>query len=440
MAREDGVVTINLSDYLDKLQAEQRTHRDKADEITARVVTEDRDFSDDENKALAEHQGKMIAIGKRMETIRKQLDVRGGLDGSGAPKTQSDRKPGERAGGDGDGEQREKAYKSAYTRWLRFGMGGLNDEQRTLMQTGYSELDAKDPEVRAMSTLVGATGGFTVPQGFITDVEKAMVDFSGVRQSRAQVLPTESGNDLPWPTANDTSNEGEMVGENTATSTDAGPSPFGQIMLKGFLFSSKLVLVPIQLLQDSAINIEQFLSGILGERLGRAQNRKFTTGTGVSEPQGIVNGASLGKTAAGAAAITYGELVDLQHSVDQAYRANAEWMFHDSTFALLRKLLDSDGRPIWQPAAVSSMAGGPPSTLLGAPYRINQHMATPATTAKTVLWGDMSKYKIRQIRNMVLVRLTERYAEQFQVGFFAFLRADGRHVNPGNAIKYLQQA
>lgn len=430
-----GTLTIDLNKVVDGYQAEARKLRDQSDEVVAKVTAEDRDFTPDEQKAIDEAQAKIANLQKRCETIRKQAELSRSMNEPGKPRTQ----PPERKPGDDTDEQRElKArYGRAYNRWLRSGMNDLTGEDRETLQRGYSALPQDDPEVRAMSAITGASGGFTVPQDFMASVEKGMKDYSGVLQSGPQIITTDRGNDLPWPTVNDTTNEGEQVEESIAQSA-GDPTGFGQTTMKAYLFSSKLITVPIQLMQDSAVDIEGLIGDMMAERLGRITNKRWTTGTGANQPQGIVTGSVAGKTAASATAVTYDELVDLQTSLDPAYGAKASWEFNNTTFGALRKLKDSDGRPIWQPAALSGMAGGAPGTLLDKPYAINQHMANMASGAKSILYGDHSKYKIRRVRNMVIVRLTERYAEKLQVGFFGFLRCDGRLIDPGtNPIKHL---
>lgn len=433
-------ITYDLNELVEKNSAERRKLRDLADQLVAKATAEDRAFTKEEEAGLTELQDKIVALGKRSDLIQKQAEIRAGLEAPGVPKTRQNFRPGDRpAEGDDEGKEREKRYAGAFVTYIRSGMAGMSDEDRGLLQQRFSQLPSDHPEVRALSAITGVAGGFAVPQGFIATVETAMKDYSGVLKSKATILPTDTGADLPYPTVNDTNNEGEQVEENQATGE--GDVVFGQIMLKAYLFSSKLVLLPIQLIQDTGVNVEALISRILGERLGRICNRRFTTGNGANQPQGIVTGATVGKTAAAVAAITYDEMIDLQHSVDPAYRQGAEWMFHDLTFAALRKLKDSDGRPIWMPALSSGMAGGAPGLLLDAPYIINNNMAQMAASARTVLWGQTSKYHIRHVRNLVLVRLTERYAEKMQVGFFAFMRCDGRIVDAGtNPIKVLVQA
>lgn len=291
-------------------------------------------------------------------------------------------------------------------------------------------------EGRDLSSVVGATGGVTVPESFVNQLEINMLAFGGLLQV-ADVIRTDRGDDMPWPTADDTGNTGVQLGESNPIGDSVDPS-FGAIVWKAYKFSSKLVKIPVELLEDSAFDLPSVLGEMLGERLGRIQNSKFTTGSGAGTPRGVVTGATLGVTAAGAAAITADELIDLQYALDPARRMNARYMFHDNVLLAVRKLKDGQGQYLFQ----SNAQQGAPDTLVGRPYTINLDMASAiASGNKTVLFGDFRKYKVRQVRGVRLRRLTERYADTDQEGFVAFVRSDGNLLDAGTApIVYLQQA
>lgn len=304
------------------------------------------------------------------------------------------------------------------------------------MQEAFRRAHPNLAEERALSAVTGSGGAFTIPEGFVNAFEVNMLAFGPMLQV-SEILRTESGNELPWPTADDTSNEGEIVGENQGQN-DADPN-FGAVILRAYKFSSKFIKVPVELLEDSAFDLAVELGRMLGERIGRRQNRAFTTGTGANQPRGIVEAASLGVTAASATAIADTEVVRLVHSVDPAYRtADAAFMAHDNTFLAIRLLKDSQGRFIWR----AGLELGQPDRLLGYVTYVNQHMAsTIATTNKTLLFGQLRKYKVRQVRSLRMRRLVERFAELDQEGFLALQRADGNLLDAGTApVKYLQQA
>lgn len=290
-------------------------------------------------------------------------------------------------------------------------------------------------EIRAAQTSVtGSTGAFTIPEGFVNSLEAALLQFGGMREG-ANVIRTETGNDLPWPTSDDTSNKGEIIGENTAQNEQH--VTFGSVTFKAYKYSSKMILVPYELLNDSAINLAVFLGDKSGERIGRIQNDHFTTGTGAGQPKGLVTASTLGVTAASATAIKFDEVKDLYHSVDPAYRIGARFMFHDGILQHLAKLKDGQGQYL-----LGGVTTGNPVTLYGVPYIINQSMqATVATGTKTMLYGQLSKYQIRDAGSIRFIRLNERYAEKDQVAFFALMRSDGNLLDAGVApVKHLIQA
>lgn len=291
-------------------------------------------------------------------------------------------------------------------------------------------------EERALSAHTGTKAGFTIGSTLVGALELNMLAYGSVEQV-AQVMVTDTGEDLHWPTADDTNNEGRMIGENPSSPTETEPT-FARVTFGAHEFSSDLVKVPVRLIEDSPVDFAGELGRMLGERIGRAKNRKFTSGTGASQPKGIVTAASLGVTAASATAIASEELIKLFHSVDPAYRSGASFMCHDIVVQAMRLLKDGENRFLWQ----SGLQDGVPDRLLGLPISINQHMdSAVATTNKTLLFGQLSKYKVRRVRQVVILRLDERHAEERQVSFIAFERADGNLLDAGTApVKYLQQA
>jgi HK97 family phage major capsid protein len=310
----------------------------------------------------------------------------------------------------------------------------LNLANRSLRSVRYEAI--REWQERAQ-TITTSGGGYTIPDEMMQAIEKALLWYGPMRQA-ARVLRTESGADLPFPTVNDTNQVGEILNINTQVNPQ--DVVFGQMVLKAFKYSSKLVLVPIELMQDNGVNLPELLGDLLGERIARIQNTHFTTGAGTTVPWGIVTRATAGPTGLAGGGITYGNLVDLEHSVDPAYRSQgAAFMMHDTKIASLKKLLDTAGRPIWQPNDSASMSQGAPSTLLGYPVWPNNDMATALTTGtRAVIFGALQKYIIREAMGIELIRLNERYADFHQVGFLAVARADGDLLNAGtNPVKYL---
>lgn len=313
-----------------------------------------------------------------------------------------------------------------------------DDAFRQFVRYGEKALSAdQSAELRALSVGVAGSGGYSVPTSFADNVLKMLRDYSGVRRAPVTVLKTDSGNDLVVPALDDTSTVGEIVAEGSCT-TQADPA-FSNVALKSYNFSSKMVLVSIQLLQDSAIDIDTMLPALLAERISKAQNQFYTSGSGTAQPQGIVTAAAIGVTGAGGqlTAVKFSDLVALEASVPSVYRKQGTtgYMMSDKVLGSLKLTVDTTGRPIWQ----AGVAVGEPDKINGYPYWINPDMADPAANAKSVLFGDFSAYYIRDVRQIQLVRLVERFADCFQIGFLAFQRSDGRLLN-ANAVKAFRHA
>lgn len=325
----------------------------------------------------------------------------------------------------------EQEVRAACNMYIRAGMNALSPEQREIMN-GRHQIMIQN----AQGTVPDTAGGYTVASTMysrIIDAEKA---FGGMLDDGVTtVLDTDTGGPIPIPTDDDTSNEGAIIGENQVPGDQ--DVKFGSVTLNAHTFSSRFIKVPFALLQDSAIDIEAFIGNKAGLRIARAANRNFTVGNGASAPYGVVNMATLGKTGAAGqvASIISDDLIDLEHSVDAAYRKGARYMMGDTTVRALKKLKDGQGRPLW----LSGLAVKEPDTINGYAYTINQHMADMAANAKSMLFGNFQNYFVRRVKGVTMLRLTERFADAGQVGFLLFQRMDGKLVDAGtHPIKYYQ--
>jgi HK97 family phage major capsid protein len=297
----------------------------------------------------------------------------------------------------------------------------------------------------ALTTATQTTGtSVLVSQDFSKQIEQALL-FSGSMLKLSKVFPTATGAPLPWPTTNDTAVVAEIVGEGTQVAS-ADPT-LSSVVLGAFKYSTKLVKVSLELLQDSNFPLEQFLAGEFGRRLGRKLNTDFTVGAGTTEPFGLVTQSTLGRTAVGSATNTGGsengtntigsdDLLGLIHSVDPLYRPGGVFQAHDSTIQAIMSVKDKYGRPLFQPPNV-----GQPASIFGFPIYPNNDLDQLATGKKTVLFGDHSKYVIRQVKDLSILRLVERFADYGQVGFLGFARFDGNLLDAGtHPVKFLQMA
>lgn len=327
----------------------------------------------------------------------------------------------------GDGE----AYNRVFTNFLRRGMADLSPEDKAVMSGKASQI------LNAAGIGTGAAGGFTVSPEFRDKLIETQKWYGPMLQE-AEVIHTETGAQLPWPTSDDTANVGAILAENTQVTEQDGT--FGTANIDAYMYTSKMVRVSYQLMQDSAFDLGAWLPRKLGTRLGRILNQHFTTGTGTNQPDGIVTSATVGATSTGSFAATGGvsfdNLIDLIEALDPAYGGGEglKFMGHQSVRKAIRKLKDGQGRYLWEP----SVKEGVPNQVQGYPFILNNDMPTLAASSKSLLFGNIrDAYLIRIVRDMQTMRLQERYADFLQVGFLAFERADGT-LQDANAVRVLQ--
>jgi len=413
-----AVAPIGGTDYNQVIKGLREQLAGKQTEMRALIDAaegEKRDFTEDEDKTYKGLETEVRTLQGRI----KRLEEAEKLNANGAEGKRKQQEEKTK-------EQRTEQLNAAFRSWLRYGNAGLSEEERGMMREWAEE--------RALSTTGATAGATTVPEGFSGYVEQAMATFGGILEV-ANVLETETGNEIPFPTVNDTSNKGAILGEGTTMGESVDPT-FGAVNVKAFTYSSKPVLISNQLLEDNAVNLEQVIAEMLVVRVLKAFSEHSIVGAGSSTPEGITVGGTKGADAA-AAAVTYDNLVDLLHSVDPVYRKNGTWMFHDNTLKALKKLKDENGQYIFQP----SLRDDEPSTVLGKPFIVNNDMPEIGASAKSIAFGDFKKYLVRRVKNYAVKRLDERYADLNSTAFILFVRMDGRVLDAGtHPIKYLQHA
>ena len=342
-------------------------------------------------------------------------------------------------GKEANGQDKAEApsYRDAFVALARagFDIQEVSAEQRAVLKAGLVKIDE---EQRAQTAGTTTAGGYTVPTDLAREIDKTLKMWGPMYdEAICTVLNTTSGNPIDFPTVDDTAVAVAKHTEAAAMTDDGGvDATFGKMTLNAYAYDTEWVQISMELLQDSAVDIETFIGGLLGERLARRVNTELTTGDGTGDPNGIVTASALGKTSASATAITSDELIDLLHSVDPAYRMSpkARFMFNDSTLAAIRKLKDGQNNYLWQMGDVRT---GAPGTLLGQPYSINQAMGSipgSASATKVVIFGDFGKYYVRKVGSPVVGVRREYYWPN--IGLAGIVRLDGDLIQTG-AVKHL---
>jgi HK97 family phage major capsid protein len=289
----------------------------------------------------------------------------------------------------------------------------------------------------AMSTTTAAEGGFTVPAEIASMVIDRLKAYGGMREA-ATVLPTGTGVAMNWPTSDGTNDVGAIVGQNATA--NVGEITFGTVGLNPFYYTSNQIALPLELIQDSAIDVVAYVVDRLATRIARIQNTHFTVGAGTTLPDGVMVRAAIGKTGTTGQTLNviYDDLVDLKHSVNRAYRSNAKYMMNDMSVATVSKLKDTTGRPVWVPTVIA----GAPDTLCGHAVVINDDVAVMAANALSIGFGDFSKYTIRDVAGTTALRRFDdsAFALKNQVGFCAWTRSGGNLLDTAAVRTYRNSA
>ena len=266
-----------------------------------------------------------------------------------------------------------------------------------------------------------ADGGYLVPEEFERDIVTALEEENVVR-SLAKVITTQHERKIPVATGHSTA---QWTAENAAY-TESNPT-FGQKQIDAFKLTD-LCRVSVELLQDSAFDIEDYLMKEFARAFGIAEEQAFCVGTGTNQPTGIftANGGTVGVTAAANNAVTADELISLVYALKSPYRRNAKFLMNDATISAIRKLKDQNGAYLWQP----SVQAGQPDRLLGYEIFTSPYVPTMATGALTVAFGDFKNYWIGDRAGRTVQRLNELYATNGQIGYVATERVDGKVILP----------
>lgn len=300
----------------------------------------------------------------------------------------------------------------------------MTEEKKGRASNAYKEdfgrhLRGKTLLHNVLSESTDVDGGYLVPEEFERDII-AGLDESNVIRSLAKVITTQNDRKIPLAVGHSVAT---WTAENAAF-TESNPT-FGQTEIDAYKLTD-LIRISVELLQDAAFPLEQYIANEFARAFGIAEEQAFCVGTGNGQPTGIftANGGDVGVTAAANNAITADELLNLVYSLKAPYRRNAKFLINDATIAYIRKLKDGNGVYLWQP----SLQAGEPDKLLGYDLYTSPYVPVMAAGAYTVAFGDFKNYWIADRAGRTVQRLNELYATNGQIGYVSTERVDGKVI------------
>lgn len=393
-------MTIALATRL----AEQRQNIWKqAQGILDSAEAESRDLS-------AEDQASLAKIDSDLDSLRAQIDQIASV------------------------EARNRSVDEAFG---RIGVDARTSEQddagsqfRALARGEIRSFEVSPIQMRDLTKGTDASGGAAVPKTFYAQLWENLIDTAALMQY-ATVLTTSGGGPIEMPVVTSKSSAA-LIAENS-TITESDPA-FVRRSLSSYKYAVAFQ-VPSELLQDEAVDLEGFLAAQAGEAVGNALGSDLMVGNGSSKPSGLFQTTTLGVTGGTGVtgAFTADNLIDLYYSVGAKYRnsRSAAWVMKDATIATARKFKDTTNQYIWVPGL-----GAAPDTIMGKPVLTDPYVAAVALNAKSVAFGDLSRYWVRIAGAMRFERSDDFAFSTDQVTYRCVLRGDGILADQAGAVKH----
>lgn len=322
-------------------------------------------------------------------------------------------------------EEERGEYRDAFFDYLRHGKREMSQASYERFQRGRPQ-----PETRESNVVVGTsnTGGVLAPVEFEEELFEEMKQFGGLRgQTNADIFQTDHGRDIEFPTMTDTANTASRVSEGS-TIGSVSDLDLDLVTLQAHKYQSGPFALSREFLQDSRLEPEGMIRGIIGTRIGRKTAEDYISSTGGNDrPEGLITHSTGAVSIAnGSSNLGFTDLKDLKYNVDRAHRTrDPEWLMTDQTFKEVSKITDSNGQFLLDPRVTEDDT----LRLLGDPVRIDNsstaiEFGAGSTGAKPIWYGAFEDFRIRDVLRVTIRRLDETFALQDKTGFVGFLRTD----------------
>lgn len=292
-------------------------------------------------------------------------------------------------------------------------------------------------EIRALSKGTDAAGGYLVPDEWRDKLVECIRSFGGFI-NEAEQITTSDGRTLFWPTIDDGTNAAAITAEAAAFGGGADPT-FGEGNLGAYKYTTtgagnNPLKISVELLQDSMIDLDSKIRELFGRRIHRKQATDAVVGTGTGQPKGILNGTAdftlsttniWDQTNNG-----WEDLIDVEALLDPEYLDNAKWLMNRATYAQIRKLKDTNGRPLIGTSTdgINNAVGG--LTLMGYPVILDQAAPNAADNTNFMAFGDFRQaYVWRTVADLQVIQDPYTSKSTGQVEYVAWQRGSGTVQN-----------
>lgn len=409
-------------------------------EERARLVTQSRSILDGAATAQRDLTAEEQQEFARMNTDLDDLDERIGQLNDRLERESSADEARERAerllrpAGDEDRQPGAQGVDERFAAWARGdgprGFDVVLSGLQLARARGRYGWEVRDME-RSLTVGTAGAGGNTVPTSFRRQLYEHLIENSGIRQTRVEVITTGSGEALVLPKTTAHPASGTLTSEGGIIV--ANDPAFGQGTLNAYKYTS-LVQVSSELIQDTAVDLLGYLARAFGQALANGAGAHMVTGDGSSKPAGVIAMAGTIRQVQGGTGVsgapTADNLIDLFYTVTEPYANQGEWFMRRATVGVVRKLKDTTGQYLWQPA----LTAGEPDMLLGRPIVTDPNVPAAGTSSTSIAFGDFSTFKIRDVGNVRFERSDDFDFDNDLVTYRAILRTDSDLLDTTGSI------
>jgi len=452
---------------VEELQKEMAKCLDEIDNVskimdeTEGVEGKEQEFDDartiyDEKTAEFEKlEGKV----KQAKDQKRRIDMLKQVEGMGAPekddtqsKSQTPNPPAEVA----DFEKKDREHTKAFFDYVRgetvtgkradllrpsnknFSKGGIRLPQRLakaihgfddmgLLSDILTDVEGKYQGKAMLSSQTSPAS--LVPQDYRAQLLQLAPEESHI-YPRARKVPAPTGQ-VTWPKLTQTDSN-EFGGVAVKWINEGGEKPeteptFEQLQISAHEIAARTE-ISHTLLSRSVIDLEALLGIEFRNALMNAVDIAFLTGNGTGKPLGIFQDSIRSVARQTANQISYDDLVNMEHTLRSNHRSNAIWVIADDAMQYLKKVKDSDGRPLFVP----NPSTGAYDTLLGYPYVTTHRLSLGEND---IVFGDWSQYIVPVENEIVMRRSDDRKIEYNVAVFVVFMLIGGRAAHTRAFVK-----
>ncbi|UPR55286.1 phage major capsid protein (plasmid) [Vibrio cyclitrophicus] len=360
--------------------------------IVNKADAEDRDLTDEEQAQYDGLKSERASIDKRItraEELEREESALGELE-------DQPHKPTPNNGDTNEAPTNRKEYRDAFAKVVKSRRNQVPGDAQNALKIGTTD------------------GHFAVPETYRKKMVLKLGNHNCLREI-ANVITTTSTENIPVVTDNGSAGWVDELGTYPESDMTGDRKVLGAHKL------GRICKISEELLQDEAVSLEDVLADSYAKSFGDAEETAMWDGDGTKKPTGLKTQVKKKVTAAAAAGISYDDLIDLQHAVKRAYRKNGVFVLNDLTIAMVRKLKNDKGEPIWQ----DSMKDGEPDRLLGKPVYSTDALSVPAASEVSAMFGDFKQgVDIGDRGAVYMQRLEELYAASGAIGFRMRSRVD----------------